>query len=190
VPVTEATRLAYSTDDPAVLAAYRQAKAARHEFSQRLLRNAAAIGHNLGPLSYKKPNGGEEIVGLRPDDSGIAPEGWHLTNQGKRLAPRIDRRGDVARRWLSLHQPDDSTDALAVLKDHGLVAQSRVTSGGSYACYRPALFEYDGRLWVCYRGNPENDDEQPTQPTWPPVPLEECLAALARAEAAPTAHLN
>jgi hypothetical protein len=190
VPVTEATRLAYSTDDPAILAAYRQAKAARHEFSQRLLRNAAAIGHNLGPLSHKKPGGGEEIIGLMPDLSGITPAGWRLTNQGKRLAPRIDRTGDVARRWLSMHQPDDSMDALAVLKDHGLVAHSRVTSGDAYAFYRPVLFEYNNRLWVCYQGAPENDDNKPADPNWPPVPLEECLAALAKAEAAHTAHLN
>lgn len=190
MPVIEATRVAYATDDPTILAAYREAKARRYEFSRRLLRNASAIGHNLGPLSQKKPNGGEEIIGLKPDVSGIAPAGWRLTPDGKKLNPIITKAGDVARRWLSMHQPTDDMDPLTVLKDHGLLAQSRVTSGGAYAVYRPVLFDHDDRLWVCYSGTPENDLGEPAEPTWPPVPLADCLVALARAEAAVTAHLN
>lgn len=184
-------KIAYATDDPAVLDAYRAARAARHEFSRRLLADAAALGHNRGPRSRKGPHGGEEIVGLEPDGSGIAPPGWHLVEQGRRLAPRIGYLGNKARAWLVQHQLPDGADALQVLLEHGLVAQSRVEYGGKFTVYRPALFEWDGRLWACYLGRPEADDGgEPAGLTWPQVPLDDCLAALARAEAATTAHAN
>jgi hypothetical protein len=185
------TRYAYATDDPDILDAYRASRVARHQFSKKLLPAAAKLGHNAGPLVAKKGSSGrEEIIGLKPDGTGKAPAGWHLVNRGKRLAPAVGRAGDQARRWLVEHQPPAGTDPLAVMLEHGLVELSRVEVGGSFTDFRPALFEWDGKLWACYKGQPITDNGTPAEVTWPAVPTEDCLVALARAEAATTAHLN
>jgi hypothetical protein len=182
---------AYATDDPAILAAYRTAKAARHEFTKKLIPAVAAIGNNLGPLvAARKTCGGEEIVGLRPDKSGKIPAGWRLTDRGARLAPAITRAGDQARRWLAEHQPPAGTDPLAVLGQHGLPGLSRVGNVYAYKDYEPVVFEWDDKLWACYKGQPITEDGEPAEVTWPVVPVADCLVAMARAEGAATAHAN
>lgn len=188
MPKTDHSKQAYATDDPAALAAYRTAKTGRDEFNRRLHADAAALGHNLGPMWRRQIKGvGMEIVGLRPDASRRAPAGWHLVERGRRLAPA----GSPARRWLVEHQPTADIDPLAVLLERGLVARSRDEHGGSFTIFRPVLFEWDGRLWACYKGAPLADDDNdlaepagtPAGLTWPRVALEDCLVALARAEA-------
>jgi hypothetical protein len=181
MPLTQ--RYVYATDNPAALDAYRRARADRHEFGTRLLADAAELGHNVGPLSRKTVDGGEEIVGLKPDGSAVAPLGWHFVERGKRLAPRTGHLGNKARRWLADHQPPAGTNPLQVLSVHGLPGVSRIETGGQFADFRPVLFEWDGRLWACYRGEPD-------WVTWPQAPLADCLIALARAGNAPYAIAN
>jgi hypothetical protein len=178
--MTVTQKYAFATGDPAALDAYRAVAAARHEFSHRLFADAAALGHNRGPMSRKRAVGGEEIVGLRPDQSGQAPDGWHLVERGKRLAPRTGPAGGKARAWLAAHQPPAGTDRMLVMAGHGLIPYSKVETGGKYTCYRPVLFEWDGKLWACYRVTPGAG--APGGITWPSVPLEDCLAALDRRE--------
>ncbi len=168
-------KFAYATDDPAVLDAYRAAAAARREYGQRLRAAAADLGHNLGPAARRNARGREEIVGLRPDNSGRPPRGWRLVERGKRLAPCTS----TARRWIVEHQPPAGTDPLEVLLPNGLVALSRVESGerpgDNYRDFRPVVFEWGGKLWACYKGSPVGV-------TWPQVPLAACLVAQAALE--------
>src|SRR6201990_3486631 len=82
VPITESPQVANATGDPAAIAAYRECKAKRSTFSQMLYEDATAIGHNLGPLSRRNFEFREEVVGLRPDGSGIIPQGWRICPQG------------------------------------------------------------------------------------------------------------
>jgi hypothetical protein len=176
-------RYAYATDNPAALDAYRRARADRHEFGTRLLADAAELGHNVGPMSRKTVDGGEEIVGLKPDSPAVAPPGWRFVERGKRLAPRAGEPGNKARRWLAERQPPAGTNPLQVLSGHGLTGISRAEIDGKFADFRPVLFEWDGRLWACYLGEPDGV-------TWPQVPLADCLIALARAENAPSSTAN
>lgn len=185
------SKFAYSTTDPEALAAYRAALVVRREFGARLRRAAAALGDNLGPLvSVKEFGGPEEITGLEPAATGKKPAGWRLVPSRKRLEPAIGKAGDQARRWLVEHQPPADADPRYVLKAHGLAYYSRVPSArGTQLTLRPHLFEFDDRLWACYRGHPDGDwpGDDPGL-TWPQVSLDEFVQAYAKfqlAEAKP-----
>lgn len=170
---------AYRTDDPVALAAYRTARASRAEFARRLRADTEALGGNDGACSSRGAFGGPEtIVGLRSDGSATVPAGWRLADDV--LVPASRGKGSVeAQRWLAEHQPAPEIDVRYALKPHGLAYQSRIYIGkGDYLVYLPTLFEHDGKLWACYRGEPDGDfPDDPPDLTWPECPLEEYEAA-------------
>jgi hypothetical protein len=174
--MTTPTKFAFCTDDPIAVEAYRICRAARREFSVTLLAGAAAIGHNTGPLSHRNDDGSDEIVGLRPDNSGKAPGGWRLVERGKRLAPADGRKGDPARRWIAQHQPPKVASPMYALKDHGLALLSRAGTVHDYTDSVPHVFLHEDKLWACYTGTPK------TPVTWPAAELSDYRAAYAAFE--------
>ena len=177
---------AYCTDDPAALAAYRTAVAARAEFSARLRADCAALGGNRGALSSHRGFGGpEQITGLQPDGSGTIPAGWRIVRDSLEPARRGSGSAE-ARRWLDERQPGADLDPRYALKRHGLAYQSRTYSGrgGTFYTHLPSLFEQDGRLWACYKGKPDGDfPGEPSGLTWQPVALSAYYAAKEAADA-------
>lgn len=183
-PPVKPRQYTYRTDGPAALAAYRTAVAARAVFTAQLHVDAAAIGGNNGARCGVRGFGGPEYIpGLEPDGSGTIPAGWRIVRD--RLEPALRGPGSAAaRRWLKEHQPTPGLDRRYVLKGHGLAYQSRVSVGGDgYKSYLPDLFEHDGQLWACYRGEPDGDfPGEPARLTWPACTLAEFHTAQAAAE--------
>jgi hypothetical protein len=175
------TKYAYRTFDPAALAAYRTAVAARREYTVRIRAAAAALGGNVGALAGNTSFGGpEKIFGLSPDGSGTVPAGWCIVR--RQLEPAKRGPGSAAaRRWLEQHQPPPGVDILFVLKDHGLAYQSRVyIGGGSYQVHHPIIIERDDTLFACYLGKPDGDfPEEPAGMTWDELPTAEFWAVKA-----------
>jgi hypothetical protein len=174
---------AYSTNDPAIVAVYRQTRAAMTEFLPRLRVDCAALGGNKGPLvrtgMWGRP---DRLVALEPDGSGVIPESWRIVRG--RLEPRRGKPGDTARAWLADHQPPDLRHALT---EHGLPRHSTTPAAGQGFTHRlipPALFELDDELWACYEGPPGGvfvaDDGECT---WTPRKLSEYYTARETAEA-------
>lgn len=189
----------YRTTDPAALAAYRAAVAARDEFTTRLLSDITILGAGkLRPLSREVGFGGPvEICGLQYQDDAHVPWGWRVVspNGNHRLEPKPSGAGSAAaKRWLAEHQPGPACDPRYVLKTHGITYQSRIhTSGGGFRTYTPAVFEYDDALWVWYRdGDPDADfPGEPCQITWEQVPLADMQKTYAAAyEAATTGRVK
>lgn len=182
---------AYATDGPEAIAAYRAARAARTEFSSRLLAAAAALGGNIGPVSGPQGFGGPEVIyGLMPDGSGTTPAGWRIVSRGtsKRLEPATGAAGKNAVRWLAAFQPPPEVDPLYVLKAHGLAYQSRTRrAGGGHNTHSPIVFEHRGKLWAGYLGQPDGDfPGEPSGLTWDEVPWQDYMRAKVGRELADT----
>lgn len=167
---------AYSTTDPAALAAHRDALAARAEYAAWIRVAAKQLGGaTRGRASIKGFGGPEELIGLDADGSGTVPHGWTLLT-GDLLKPLTRGEGaSAAKRWLRERQPTPNADPIYALKAHGLAYQSREWVGaGTFKTYLPVLFEHDGELWACYRGKPDGDfPGDPANITWTPRTLAE-----------------
>jgi hypothetical protein len=182
---------AYSTGDPAALAAYRETREAVQRFAEALKVDCEALGGNDGAyVRFGVWGGRNKIFGLIPDGSGTIPDGWRLVRD--QLEPRRGKPGEAAREWLDAHQPPDVRHAMT---GHGLPRHSSVPSGtGGYLMKSPVLFEHDDTLWACYEGKP-GDRITSTEAgcTWTPRKLSEfhaareAVAALAEAETAEVA---
>ena len=174
------TDYAYSTDDPAAVAAFRETRDAITTFAARLKTDCAALGGNDGAYVRRGIWGSpDEITSLKPDGSGNIPDGWRIVRE--ELEPRRGKPGEGARRWLADHQPPDVRQ---VMMSHGLPRHSVVADGGGFRHFAPVLFEHEGTLWACYRGRPGDgflsDGEECT---WQPRRLSEFYAAREGAEA-------
>jgi hypothetical protein len=172
---------AYSTDEPEILAAFREAAAAMADYLPRLREEIATIGGAKNPLVFSGMWGSpDELVALEPDGSGVIPDGWRMVRS--RLEPRRGGPGEGARKWLADHQPPDIRHTLAA---HGLPRHAYLSSpSGGFRLIPPVLFEHDGSLWACYDGEPGRgylDDGKPC--TWTPRRLSEFHAAKEAREA-------
>lgn len=177
------TEYAFSTDNPAALAAWHDSRAARRVFTERITADTVALGGNKGALVRSGIWGSrDELVGLAPDGSGVIPDGWRIVRD--RLEPRRGKAGAGAREWLAAHQPPDVRHALV---EHGLPRHSTLSDrdSGSFRLSSPALFEHDGALWACYEGKPgDHVRSDGTECTWTPRKLSEFHAAREAVEAA------
>ena len=169
------TQHAYSTDNPAAVAAYRQAKESDIAFSGRLRADVEALG--AGPRVYLRSGfgGPKEITALEQKGDHI-PEGWRVVRGN--LEPRRGKPGEAARQWLADHQPGDVRH---VLTGHGLPRSVCVPNpgGSSYRVVAPEIFEHDGVLWALYEAEPGTDELgfDRTPCTWAPRKLSEFHAA-------------
>lgn len=163
---------AYSTDDPAVVAAFTAAIQARCDFSQRVVDDAETLGKNKGVLRMGGVFGRCETVGLAPDDPNDPPEGWTYIRSRDRLEPRRGKAGDAARRWLADHQPPDDADGRTAMEAHGLPRHTGLDRGFSTGrISTPRIFHHDGTVWALYSGKPDGEC------TWAPRRLSEYYAA-------------
>jgi hypothetical protein len=179
-----ADQYAYSTNDAAAVAAFRQARADLRAYGERVQDACAALGGSKGPLVHHGVWGRpDEIVGLEPDGSGAIPDGWRMVRG--RLEPRRGKPGDPARQWLADHRPPDVRH---VLTQHGLPRHAAVPAKGQTFTHRlisPVLFEHEGTLWACYEGKPGDRFDGSDEPgcTWTPRHLSEFYAAREALEA-------
>jgi hypothetical protein len=171
-------QFAYSTDDPEIVAAYRQAVAERNAFGPRIRADVEALG--AGPRvmvrSSAFPGDRDKVVALEQSGDHV-PDGWRVVRGN--LEPRRGKRGEAARQWLADHQP---VDVRHVMEQHGLPRASWVSDpqrGWTHKICKPALFEHEGTLWACYFGEPGKSgsgfDEEPC--TWTRRKLSEFYAA-------------
>lgn len=160
------TGFVYSTDDPQLLALYRQAVADRDALNQRLDADLEALG--AGPDIYGSPGGHGfpdefDAVGQRGQH---LPTGWAAAGRGK-LRPIAGPDGDIARRWLADHRPADPRHELAA---HGLPRQVWIPitgEPGEYEIKQVELLEHDGLLWARYDAEPGGRTDFYDQPcTW------------------------
>jgi len=174
-------RYAYSTTDPAALAAWRDTMTAEHAHHQTMRAAIDAMPGAKGTIVRQGIfHARDRIIALIPDGSGQVPDGWRLVRGN--LEPRRGMPGDNARAWLEAHQP---SDVRAVLTGHGLPRFStRPAGGGRVLNYEPVIFEQDGTLWACYRGKPGDLLNSSATCTWTPRRLSEFHAALEAVEAA------
>jgi hypothetical protein len=158
---------AFSTSDPAIVAAFRETVAGGTAAMDRAVADAKTVGKNKGLMVTRSVFAGIQIVGLAPDDPTDPPDGWRAVRG--QLEPRRGKPGDGARQWLAAHQPPDLR---GVLEKHGLPRHTRMDLEGSDRAMRtPRIFEHDGNVWALYRGAPEGDC------TWTPRKISEFHAA-------------
>ena len=178
---------AYSTSDPTIIAAYRQAVADRTAAGKRIAADLTELG--AGPRVYVRNSGftGTTARVTAVEQSGDhIPDGWRVV--GGNLEPRRGKPGEQARKWLDDHQP---VDVRAALEGHGLPRACWIPDdrSGGYRIVQPVLFEHDGTLWACYRAEPGRSgsgfDDRPC--TWERRKLSEFHAARESAEAAEAA---
>lgn len=171
------TEFAYSTDDPATVAAYRQALADRNEFAARIRADVEQLG--AGPRVYLTssgfPDSPDRITAVEQRGDHV-PDGWRVVRG--HLEPRRGKAGDGARRWLADHQP---VDVRHVMEQHGLPRAAWVPRDREFgwSIVTPKLFLHDGTLWACYAAEPGTggsgfDDDRCT---WTPRRLSEFHAA-------------
>lgn len=167
---------AYSTSDPAAVAAFKAASDALGDCQRRNREDAKELGKNNGPMILRHPLFGLEVVGLATLDPEDPPEGWrHLMGVGH-LMPRRGKAGEAPRKWLADHQPPDLRGIMA---DHGLPRSSKSDPESmSYRIMTPKLFEHNGTVWALYRGVIDGEC------SWTPRKLSEFYAALEAAEEA------
>lgn len=180
-----AEEYAFSTDNPATLAAYRETRAAAKEFAARLKADCDNLGVAGAYVRRGVWGSPDEINALGPGESGAVPDGWRMVRD--QLEPRRGKPGDAARQWLADHQPPDVRH---VMTKHGLPRHSSMPSGtGGYRMSAPALFEHDGTLWACYEGKPGGPFDSDDGPcTWTPRKLSEFHTVREAAEAADDAE--
>lgn len=178
------TQIAYSTDDPEAVAAFKAAAEALRGFTAQIIADGHALGKNKGVYRSDHVFGGYTVAGLAPDDPNDPPEGWVYSKGRDMLVPRRGKAGDPARAWLDAHKPPK--DLLAVLADFGLPHNDNLGAkdSGSFRIGVPTVFELDGTLWAGYRGHPYASFGGPDECTWAPRKLSEFHAALEAREAA------
>lgn len=172
-----ADQYAYSTDNPDIVAAYRQALADRNTMGKRIHDDAIALGCTGRAMVRSGAFAGDpdRITALEQQGNHV-PDGWRVVRGN--LEPRRGKPGEGARQWLSDHQP---VDVRHVMEGHGLPRASWVPKGNGFGwkIVKPAFFEHDGTLWACYEGEPGTSgsgfDEQ--RCTWTPRKLSEFYAA-------------
>ncbi|WBB94247.1 hypothetical protein [Verrucosispora sp. WMMC514] len=111
------TERAYSTSDPATVAAFRAWEEEYNATSRRGWTSAGELGNNRGPLVVAGRASAPRVVGLAADDPTNPPPGWRYSKRDEHLVPRNGRVGEPARQWLEAHQPPDLR---AILEAHGL----------------------------------------------------------------------
>jgi hypothetical protein len=187
------TDTAYSTDDPAIVAAFIAARDAGNAFATQVIADAAALGRNKGPLRTSDLHDGTyTTAGLAPDDPTDPPVGWVYSKGRDMLVPRRGKAGDAARRWLDGHQPPTGSQVRAVMAEHGLPLNDMLGAGQNGMSIRfnvPEIAHHDGTLWALYQGTPGSWFGGKDQPkcTWTPRKLSEYYAAREAAEAAEAA---
>ena len=170
------TEHAYSTDDPAAVAAFKAATDALADCQRRARESTEELGKNNGPLIYRHPLFGLEVVGLAALDPADPPQGWRYLKTREYLVPRRGAAGDAARKWLADHQPPNLR---AIMADHGLPRCSKSDPDSmSYRIMAPKVFEYQGTVWALYRGVIDGEC------SWTPRKLSEFHAAREAAEEA------
>ncbi|WP_431728637.1 hypothetical protein [Verrucosispora sp. TAA-831] len=170
---------AYSTSDPATVAAYRAAADGFQNTARRAQEDSEALGKNKGALIRRHPLFGAEVIGLAADDPTDPPQGWRYLKSVEHLVPRRGKAGDPAREWLEEHQPPKLR---AVMEQHGLPRTSRSDPNSTrYRIMSPALFDHDGTVWALYRGVIDGEC------TWTPRKLSEYHAAREASEDAAAA---
>jgi hypothetical protein len=171
------SEIAYSTDNPEAVAAFRAACAERNEFGPRVKAAAEQLGKNNGALFFSGVFGPRTCAGLAPADPADPPEGWVYSKTKDLLVPRRGKAGDVARAWLDEHK--SPVDPLNVLSDHGLPRNDDLgaDSQGRMRVGVPEVFHHDGVLWAHYRGGPHGLFGSPKECSWTPRKLSEYFAA-------------
>lgn len=180
---------AFRTDDPAALAAYRQARQARSAAADAVVAEAEALGKNNGPAIRGGIFGsGDQIVGLFAADPDDPPVGWVYRKGRELLLPRKGRPGQPAVDFLERHK-DIGGDPQVALQEHGLAAHSTLPSGFGYAIRRPTVFEHAGALYAKYTGEIKGVLGATEEGcTWPEIPLSQFYAALEAVQAAEKAE--
>lgn len=190
------TETAYSTDNPEIVAAYRDACAARRDHARRIVDAVRDLGADherilgtgdgisaptitgLTPLRRPDtvvPNNDEDYEGAVHLTNYVIPDGWRIVRE--RLEPRRGKPGQAAREWLAQHQP---VDVRGVMSTHGLPRAAWIPRRGDfgYTVSAPNLFEHDGTLWACYAGEPgAGEMDRGETCTWTPRKLSEYHAA-------------
>ncbi|AXH89440.1 hypothetical protein [Micromonospora aurantiaca] len=175
---------AYSTNDPTIVNAYRQALADRAEMGKKIAADVKALG--AGPRVFVRDSGfsgiSRSITAIEQQGDHI-PDGWRVVRGN--LEPRRGKPGEAARQWLAEHQP---VDVRAVMEKHGLPRSCWLPRAQEFgwSISRPALFEHDGEVWACYAVEPGTSDSgfDTEKCTWTPRKLSEFHAAREAAEEA------
>jgi hypothetical protein len=160
------TDVVYSSNDPRLLAIYRQALADRDALTNRLAADLEALGAGPGIYGHSGGHGfPDEFTAI--DQCGLhLPPGWAVAGRGK-LRPIVGPAGDIARQWLAEHRPADPRHELAA---HGLPRQVWIPIPGEPGEYQIAqvdLAEHDGVLWARYPAEPGSHTDFYDQPcTW------------------------
>jgi hypothetical protein len=170
------TERAYSTSDPAIVAAYRQACADRTATGKRIAAAVADLG--AGPRVFVRSLGfgGPDRITAIEQSGDHVPDGWRVVRGN--LEPRRGTPGEVARQWLADHQP---VDVRGVMEAHGLPRACWIPRDREFGwtVSRPKLFEHDATVWACYETEPGTADSgfDTDRCTWEPRPLSEFYAA-------------
>ncbi|PZG12451.1 hypothetical protein C1I95_25725 [Micromonospora craterilacus] len=169
------TERAYSTADPAIVAAYRRAVAARKAAFDRLSADLKTLGAGPRVKAYAGtfPGSADTITAIEQQGDHI-PDGWRLVRGN--LEPRRGKPGEDARRWLADHQPVDVRHAM---ESHGLPRAAWIPRGSDlgYRVVAPRLFEHDGTLWALYDAEPGTVEFDSGKCSWTPRKLSEFHAA-------------
>lgn len=168
---------AYSTSDPTIVAAYRQAKADAADVGKRIAGDLKKLG--AGPRVFVRNSGFSGIAATLTaieQQGDHIPDGWRVVRGN--LEPRRGKPGAQARQWLADHQP---VDVRSVMEKHGLPRSCWTPRDREFgwAISRPALFEHDGTLWASYASEPGTSDSgfDTEKCTWTPRKLSEFHAA-------------
>ncbi|MEU1761203.1 hypothetical protein [Micromonospora sp. NPDC005652] len=144
----------YSTSDPDIVAAYREALEAYNAMSRKCREDAATLGKNKGALVVRAGLLSPEVVGLKADDPNDPPAGRIYLKKWERLVPRRGKAGEAAERWLKEHQPPS---VLAALEEHGLPSICQPGEDYRFFLTPPGVFEHDGTLWAKYPNEPSGE---------------------------------
>lgn len=160
-------QLVYSTDNPTIVAAWRQSQADFEASRLKTNAEAAAFGKNKGVL-VQRSLGRLRVIGLAPDDPQDPPDGWRYVRE--QLEPRRGKPGEAARQWLADAQPPTFRDRLE--QEYGLPMHYGFLG-------TPGMFEQGGEVWVIYGGEPDGE----VGPLWHQRKLSEFYAAKERLQA-------
>lgn len=182
------TNVAYSTNDPTTVAAYRQAYADRAAAGKRIAADVKALG--AGPRVFVRGSGfsntPDRITAIEQAGDHI-PDGWRKVRGY--LEPRRGKPGEPARQWLAEHQP---VDVRHVMEAHGLPRACWVPRENEFGwtIVAPKLFEHDGTVWACYEAEPGTGGSgfDTEKCTWTPRRLSEFYAAWEAHEASTAAE--
>lgn len=170
------SEFAYSTSDPAIVAAYRQALADRVAMGKKVAASLAQLG--AGPQVYMIsdgfPGSRDRFTAIQPKGDHV-PDGWRLMKRSGLLEPRRGKPGEAARKWFAEHQP---VDVRHVMEQHGLPRSAWKPTDSGYSISTPQLFDAGDALWARYASEPGAGGAFDTKPcTWTPRKLSEFHAA-------------